>query len=329
MMNTKAVCQRLSVTPKMLRIYEEQGLIHPERLDNNYRNYSMENLIQIETISVLRHLGFSISEIKSILTFDKTKNEYLDMLYLQYKALDAQIRELQNKKNELKGNINKLMDSCEDENFNDILIRERNRSYKKLLNYDDIINAWNFDEMASDFINRYMKEDIPYQKTIRRLQEMIRSMGKNTFTDVGCGTCNLWQEIGDEKDILAIDSSLPMLIESKKKFPWIKVSMDDILSLDINSYRKSDVVVSAFMLHHIDYCDQYKAADNILKLCREGGIVLIADRCYRDPAMKGSDKTEFFIIAEEMKQYLQLKNTEVKIEYTDENMVIFIVKRLV
>ena len=45
--------------------------------------------------------------------------------------------------------------------------------------------------------------------------------------------------------------------------------------------------------------------------------------------MKGSDKTEFFIIAEEMKQYLQLKNTEVKIEYTDENMVIFIVKRLV
>ena len=70
MMNTKAVCQRLSVTPKMLRIYEEQGLIHPERLDNNYRNYSMENLIQIETISVLRHLGFSISEIKSILTFE-------------------------------------------------------------------------------------------------------------------------------------------------------------------------------------------------------------------------------------------------------------------
>lgn len=325
-MNTKSVCERLSVTPKMLRIYEEQGLIHPQRLDNNYRDYSMENLIQIETIAVLRHLGFSIAEIKSILSFDKSKKEYLDMLYLQYKALDAEIRELQNKKYELRAGINKLIDSCDDESFNDILIGERDRSYKKLLNYEDIINAWNFDEMAFDFINRYMKEDIPYQKTISRLREIIGSFGKATFTDVGCGTCNLWEKAGDESDVLAIDSSLPMLLESKKKLPWIKVAMDDILYPDINAHRKSDVVISAFMLHHIDYCNQYKAIDNILSLCKKGGTVLIADRCYRDPAMKGSDKTEFFIIADEVKEYLEHRKAETHIEFTDENMVIFFIK---
>ncbi len=47
-MNTKTVCEKLSVTPKMLRVYEEHGLIKPKRLENNYRDYSVENLVQIE-----------------------------------------------------------------------------------------------------------------------------------------------------------------------------------------------------------------------------------------------------------------------------------------
>ena len=67
------------MTPKMLRVYEEQGLIKPKRLENNYRDYSVENLVQIETIAILRRLGFSVNEIKSILAFDRTNNEYLDM----------------------------------------------------------------------------------------------------------------------------------------------------------------------------------------------------------------------------------------------------------
>ena len=46
-MNTKMVCQKLSVTPKMLRIYEEQGLIAPKRKENNYREYTAENLVEI------------------------------------------------------------------------------------------------------------------------------------------------------------------------------------------------------------------------------------------------------------------------------------------
>lgn len=52
-MNTKTVCEKLSVTPKMLRVYEEHGLIKPKRLENNYRDYSVENLVQIETLSLI------------------------------------------------------------------------------------------------------------------------------------------------------------------------------------------------------------------------------------------------------------------------------------
>ena len=326
-MNTKTVCEKLSVTPKMLRVYEEQGLIKPKRLENNYRDYSVEKLVQIETIAILRRLGFSVNEIKSILAFDRTNNEYLDMFYLQYKALESQITELMEIKRELKGTINKMIENRDGESLDKIILTGRENRNNKLINYDDIIDSWNFDEMASDFINRYMKEDIPYQRTIRKLQDMIKTMDDKTFTDVGCGTCNLWEESGEGTDVLAIDKSLHMLLESKKKFPWVKVAMDDILSPDMKLYRKSDVVVSAFMLHHIEYPDQFKAIDNILGLCRDGGTVLIADRCYQDSSLKGADPTEFFIIAEEVEEYLRLKRTDVYAEFTDDNMVIFRAER--
>ena len=325
-MNTKAVCRRMSVTPKMLRIYEEQGLIKPQRLENNYRDYSLENLVQIETISILRRLGFSTGEIRSIISFDKTENEYLDMFYLQYKAIESQINELKEKKEELRGTVNKMLISRGSEDINEMLLTGGKSMGGKFINYDDIVNAWNFDEMASDFIDRYMKEDIPYQRTIKRLREMIGETGGTTFADVGCGICNLWDESDDGMDVVAIDKSLPMLLESRKRLPWIKPVMDDILTLDPEEYRKNDVVVAAFMIHHIEYGDQFRAIDNIFSICRDGGTVLIADRCYRDPSMKGSDPTEFFVIADEIGEYLAMKGADPDTEYTDdsdEGMVIF------
>lgn len=338
-MNTKMVCQKLSVTPKMLRIYEEQGLIAPKRKENNYREYTAENLVEIETIAILRHLGFSIMEIKDILEFDKTKNDQLDMFYLQYKAVDAQIRQLQQTKTELRRTINKFLESGDQESFSQIVLTDREKRYTKI-NYDDLASEWDFDAIASDFINRYLKEDIPYRNTITRMQEILHEMKGKTFIDVGCGTCNLWQESGADTKLTGLDMSLPMLLESRKKLSWAELELGDILDLDPEGFRQYDVVVSTFTLHHIDPADQYKAIDNMLKLCKEGGSVLIADRCYQNAAEKEAVRkrlqqegdteglqlleSEYFIYADEVEGYLKLRGgVQVDAEFTDQNMVIY------
>lgn len=338
-MNTKMVCQKLSVTPKMLRIYEEQGLIAPKRKENNYREYTAENLVEIETIAILRHLGFSIMEIKDILEFDKTKNDQLDMFYLQYKAVDAQIRQLQQTKTELRRTINKFLESGDQESFSQIVLTDREKRYTKI-NYDDLASEWDFDAIASDFINRYLKEDIPYRNTITRMQEILHEMKGKTFIDVGCGTCNLWQECGADTKLTGLDMSLPMLLESRKKLSWAELELGDILDLDSEGFRQYDVVVSTFTLHHIDPADQYKAIDNMLKLCKEGGSVLIADRCYQNAAEKEAVRkrlqqegdteglqlleSEYFIYADEVEGYLKLRGgVQVDAEFTDQNMVIY------
>lgn len=341
-MNTKAVCKKLNVTPKMLRIYEEHGLICPKRRENNYREYSAENLVQIETIAILRHLGFSIMEIKEMLKFDKTNNKHLDMFYLQYKAIDTKIKELQRTKVQLKDTINTLIESDDRQRFADIILADRDTRYDRM-NYEDLVMEWNFDAMALNFVNRYLKEDRPYQDTIKRVREILRGFKGSSFIDMGCGTCDLWNECDPDTDLLAVDLSFPMLLESKRRLPWLKIRLDDITAVDANTYDRYDVVVSTFLIHHIEPCDQYKAVDNLLKLCREDGVVVLADRCYRSESdMKAAEKkiresndedainyfkSEFFIVADRLKSYLSWKGYLVTTEFTDDNMIICMIEK--
>ena len=71
------------VTVKALHHYEKLGLIHPAKVDEftGYRYYEENQSKQLSTITRLKALGFSLSEIKDLLE-DKMEREYLlDFLY--------------------------------------------------------------------------------------------------------------------------------------------------------------------------------------------------------------------------------------------------------
>lgn len=52
---------------KAILYYEEKGLISPAIGENNYRDYSEEDLDRLIKISLYRRLGLNVSEIKNIL----------------------------------------------------------------------------------------------------------------------------------------------------------------------------------------------------------------------------------------------------------------------
>ncbi len=335
-MNTNEVCKRLSVTPKMLRIYEEHGLLRPERKENNYRNYSDNDLILIETVSALRSLGFSIEEIKNMLEFDRTRNEHLDRFYLQYKAVDSQIKKLLTVKERLKKNINHLIgDDCSD--LSQIILSGYGTEGR--ISYEDLMLEWDFDAIALDFNNRYLNEDAPYGETIRKTREILNHTKGFSFIDLGCGTCNLWQDFSQDIKLVCVDSSLAMLLESRKKFPHVEFRLDDMVNMFTDEYDIYDVVVSTFAIHHIVFSDQYKVIDNMFRLCRPFGTIIIADRCFYDENERKKEQqrlirnkdteelrrfnSEYYVTADEMYRYLALKSTHVTMELTEKNMVIF------
>ena len=65
-MKIKELENLLSISRSNIRFYEKQGLFVPERKENNYREYTEQDVYVLKKIIVLRKMGFSIEEIKLI-----------------------------------------------------------------------------------------------------------------------------------------------------------------------------------------------------------------------------------------------------------------------
>lgn len=94
-MKIKEVEEKLGIPRATVRFYEKQSLITPERKENEYREYSEEDVIRLQKILILRKLGFSVSEIEDL--FDD--NADLESL------LSAQLENLEQQKKEINGAI--------------------------------------------------------------------------------------------------------------------------------------------------------------------------------------------------------------------------------
>ena len=56
----------LSISRSNIRFYEKQGLFSPERKDNNYREYTEQDIEVLKKIIIFRKIGFTVEEIKLI-----------------------------------------------------------------------------------------------------------------------------------------------------------------------------------------------------------------------------------------------------------------------
>ena len=64
-MRIKEVEQRTGLTAKAIRLYESKGLLKPAReTENDYRDYTEEDVSRLKTIAILRKLDLSVAEIK-------------------------------------------------------------------------------------------------------------------------------------------------------------------------------------------------------------------------------------------------------------------------
>lgn len=73
------------VSARLLRFYDEIGLFEPAHADtqSGYRYYIVEQLAQLNRITVLKDLGFSLEQVRDILKADVSAAELRSMLLLR------------------------------------------------------------------------------------------------------------------------------------------------------------------------------------------------------------------------------------------------------
>ena len=65
-MTIKELEERLGLPRASIRFYEQEGFIRPARGENNYRDYSEEDLATLEKVKLLRQLGLPLDTIKKV-----------------------------------------------------------------------------------------------------------------------------------------------------------------------------------------------------------------------------------------------------------------------
>lgn len=93
-MKINQVEELVGITKKNIRFYEEQGLIHPSRnQQNGYREYSLEDVECLNKIKLLRKLEIPIEQIRLMqeksLSFDKCMEDH--MIRLSHRQHDLEV----------------------------------------------------------------------------------------------------------------------------------------------------------------------------------------------------------------------------------------------
>ncbi|MEG2455330.1 MAG: MerR family transcriptional regulator, partial [Oscillospiraceae bacterium] len=84
------IAKLFSLCPDTLRYYEEKGLLSPERGENGYRMYSIQDICTLNIIRSLRDLRMPIEDIRLYLQ-GRTVTSTLDFIAREEALLDSRI----------------------------------------------------------------------------------------------------------------------------------------------------------------------------------------------------------------------------------------------
>ncbi len=245
-MNTNEVCKIINISTKSLRLYEEYQIVVPKRKSNNYRDYSEDDLLKLRTVKLLKELGFSLKDIKVLIGNSNYESiQFVRSLYLQSKAIDRRIYELQSVKNTLTKSIDKILLSNKEIEAHcyiddiDIILKENKNNRMQWIDMWGFDNkAVKFDKMVRDKTNDELGLFSMYDDILADIRNRIIKYNAKKVIDIGCGTGNLCGELSDSIEVLGIDQSLEMILQAKNKYRenLLSKGKDDLWEVINNKY---------------------------------------------------------------------------------------------
>ena len=91
-MHIKDVEQRTGLSRANIRYYEQEGLVHPARRKNGYRDYSPDDLETLLRVRLLRRLDVPIEEIRAMQAGKLSLSEALSQRLAALRRREEQAR---------------------------------------------------------------------------------------------------------------------------------------------------------------------------------------------------------------------------------------------
>ena len=110
MLNIGEFARLGQVSPRMLRHYDELGLLRPDRVDSDtgYRSYGVHQLGRLHRLVALRDIGFGLEQIRQILTQEISVEELRGMLRLRRAQIEQSVAEDQDRLRRVEAHLRAL-----------------------------------------------------------------------------------------------------------------------------------------------------------------------------------------------------------------------------
>lgn len=146
-----------------LRYYEEIGILSPERNNNGYRLYSIQDIWKLNIIKDLRNLNFPMDVIKDYLE-NKTLENTLDILNEEIVLINKKLEQLNIQKDTIRDRIKSIVEDAAVENLEKIEIKEIDERKVIVLN---------------DTFTRDEEADFLIKKLHRKHEDKLYLLGNN------------------------------------------------------------------------------------------------------------------------------------------------------
>jgi len=110
LMKISEIAASLGISVKAMRIYEHLGIIKPAEINKQtgYRYYSIDQVDQLSTLIELQKLGFSLAEIKKLLAYGVSNDDYMEALVHKKANWQNTISYIENKVEDIEVTLEKL-----------------------------------------------------------------------------------------------------------------------------------------------------------------------------------------------------------------------------
>ncbi|TXK81873.1 MerR family transcriptional regulator [Paenibacillus sp. N3.4] len=293
-MKIKEIADKLKISPRTIRFYEEKGLIAPDKQDDNqYRDFTEKHIWRLQTIISLREAGMSIDHIKKALQdIDGQDHEELQYyLELQRSVLfakwveikqiiettDDMIQIVKNQKSLPLPDIYELAEGSR-------RLREQRNSWQDKWGFDHLAIA--HDQTVFSDNGAYKDYERALELTVKWLSPAFGEMG----LDLGTGTGNLAGKIIIQGAKMAgVDQSREMLKHCQKKFPGIETKLGNFLAIPYLD-GNFDFVVTSFAFHHLTDDQKLLAIEEMRRVLKPHGRICITDFMYTDEGFRSSSE---------------------------------------
>lgn len=280
-MKIKEMADRLNISPRAIRFYEEKGLVAPAKQGNNqYRDFCEKDIWRLQTIISLREAGMTIEDISKALI----EIEGEDHNELQY-YLELQRSVLYSKWLEMKQIIETtdymidLLKSKKSLPIEDIyqLAEGSKRLRDQRNNWQD---KWNFDRQASIHDQRVVNNSLEfkdYEQALNLTVKWVSTIQGEKGLDIGTGTGNLAGKLIEQgAEMAGVDQSKEMLKQCRMKFPDMETKLGNFLAIPYLDGR-FDFVVSSFAFHHLTDEQKRLAIEEMRRVLKPHGRICITD----------------------------------------------------